>query len=491
MFGRLKTLSIKGLAWAMSESFGVAALSLGVFILLARILEPEHFGVVALAGVFIYSFNLILAHSFADAIVQRATLTPEHLDVAFWTTLAASLMLTAVCYAGAGYAAAWFHEPVLEDVLPWLAWVMPLNAIGVVQMALLRRELQFRTVAIRTLAGRIAGAAVGIGMALSGFGVWSLVGQQLAGTAAAGLAMVIISPWRPRLTFSIPRLRELWSFGFHVSASQTVHAVAEQSVNLLVGSLFGSTMLGYFNVAWRVVGLIRSLIGRAVYHVGFSTFSRLQDDRAAVARAALQATRLACLFGFPAGAGISLLAGPLVLVLFGEKWETSVPLLAILAIEMIPAFYTIFSAACYRALGRPGWALVLAVLYFVTGVAAIALLAPLGIQVVALTWVARAFLLLPAPVLMLQRILRVSLADVLAPTVVPAAATAVMSAAVGALVWGIGGSVGPVGMILAAVPVGTLTYAAAVALLSPDLTRIAVNTARIMVSPSRAPEAEA
>lgn len=481
----LRARSLKGVLWTSFEGISVAALSLGGFAVMAHILQARDFGVIALAGVFVYSFNLIVGSSFSDALVQRAELNPQHTNAAFWSTLVMALVLTNLCSAGASTAAQLLHEPRLADVLPWLAWIMPLGAISAVQTALFRRELRFRVVAIWSTAGRVTGAVVGIGMAVAGFGVWSLVGQQIAGVLVTSVGIASVSAWRPRFQFSFRCFHELWKFGFHVSASHTVNGMSEQAVNLLVGSMFGSVVLGYFSIAWRMMQLVCSLTGNAVYHVGFSAFSRLKEDRAATARAIMQATRLSCLFGFPVGAGIALLAAPIIALLFGHKWENSAPLLALLAIEIIPTFYAMFFSACFRAMGHPGWALGLALLYAMSGIAAILLLAPLGIWAVAGAWIVRSFILMPVPISLLQRVLSLSMVDVLAPAVMPAIATAVMSAVVGGFVWMVGDGIGSASLLLTAVPIGIGSYVAAIAMLSPDLLQTAIRTIKIMGAPSR------
>ena len=484
---RLKILALKGTVWALGESVGVALLSFGVFAVLARLLAPEDFGVVALAGVFVMSFNLLVGHSFADCLIQRAEVDRIHLDTVFWTTMAMSLGLAALCWAGAAPIARWLREPGLVEVLPALALTLPLNAIGSVQMAMFRRELRFRAVAVRSLAGRSVGAAVGLAMAFGGFGVWSLVGQQLAGVATTAAGLALASAWRPRLHFSLRHLRDLWSFGFYVSTSQVVSGLGEQAINLLVGALFGSTVLGYFTIAWRMAQLIRTLVGSAVYHVGLSAFARLQEDRALVAQALLKATRLSCLFGFPIGIGMAVLAGPLVTVLFGAKWQASVPLLAILALDMIPAFYGIFFSACYRAMGRPGWVLALSLVYVGTGVAAIYLLLPLGIEVVAVAWVAKSILLVPVQIVSLRRLLHSSAGALMAPPLAPLAASTVMALVVLALRWGLESAVGAPTLLAIAIAAGALVYLAVIALIAPDLIRSTASAVRLSAAPSPAP----
>jgi O-antigen/teichoic acid export membrane protein len=485
----VKRLGIKAFLWSASESFGLGLLSLAVFVLLARLLEPQDFGVVALAGVFVFTFNLIIGTSFADALVQRTELEPDHMDAAFWTTLVVSLLLAGGSFALAEFVARQTGEAKVAQVLPWLALSLPLNAIATVQMALLRRALQFRAIAIRSILGRTTGAAVGVGMALAGFGVWSLVGQQLAGVAITAMALAAHSPWRPRLRFSFGRLRELAGFGLHVSASQVINGLAEQAVTFAVGVLFGTTALGFFTIAWRVVQLIRALVGSAVYHVGFSAFSRLQHDRTALTAAVLQSTRFACLFGFPIGAGIAALAGPIIMLLFGSRWVAGEPLLILLALEMIPGFYVIFVAPCFRAMGRPGLTLALSVIYGVSGIAVVIALAPFGLQISVLGWVVRTVLLLPLQIWLLQRVLQVSLRKVVAPVLAPAIATATMAACVMALAWFVGGKIDNAALVALGVAAGVLVYAACIALLARDLLRFVLRLPGTLRDASASPQA--
>ena len=480
MVEHVKRLSIKAFFWSAGESFGLGLLSLAVFILLARLLEPDDFGVVALAGVFVYSFNLIIGTSFADALVQRAELEPGHMDAAFWTTICVSALLVGASFALADLVATKTGEPALAQILPWLALSMPLNAIATVQTALFRRALQFRVIAVRSILGRSIGAAVGIGMALSGFGVWSLVGQQLAGVAITNVAVAIRSPWRPNLRFSFRRLRELASFGIHVSTSQVINGISEQAVTFLVGIFFGTTQLGFFTIAWRVVQLIRALVGSAVYHVGFSAFSRLQHDRKALTDGVLQSTRFACLFGFPIGAGIAVLAGPIIVLLFGSRWLAGEPLLVLLALEMVPGFYAIFFAPCFRAMGKPGLSLMLSVVYAVSGIAAIMALAPFGLQAAVLGWVVRVFLLLPLQIFLLKRMLGISLKRAMEPVAAPVVATMVMAAVVAGLVWGVGGKIDNGALVALTVMAGVLVYGLTVALLAPDLLRFVLDLRRML-----------
>lgn len=479
----LKTRSIKGLLWSTSESVGVAALSLGSFVVMARLLDPADFGAVALASAFIICFNLVVAHSFADAVVLHAKLSAEHLDTAFWGTLSLACLLAGGSYFGAELLASWLDEPKLAALLPWLALVLLFNGVGMVPIALFRRELRFRTLAACNVWGKFAGAACGIAMAATGFGAWSLVGQQLLGAIATNVAVAIAARWRPRLRFSLPYLRDTGRFGFHVSASQVVSGVGEQALNLLVGAVFGSVVLGHFSVAWRMIQLIRSLIATAVYQVAFSAFAKLQDNRPAFISAFEQATRMSCLVGFPISIGLALTAEPAMLTLFGAKWTTSIPLFAILALEMLPAFYAMFFSAAYRAMNRPAWALGTALLYFGAGIGGIFALSPFGITVVTAFWVFKSFALLPVHLMLMRKLLGIRLGALAAPSFGPAAATLIMAGAVSLLLWAAEGLPASLQLILA-VTTGATSYVIAILLIAPDLVRAVLSAGRIMVRPT-------
>lgn len=473
----LKRRSLRGLLWTATESVGVAILSLGSFIVIARMLDPSEVGAVTLAGAVVICLNLMIAHGFSDALVQMPEVEETHFDTGFWSTLAIALVLAGGCVVGAEVLAGWLGEPRVADLLPWLSAVLVLNALGTIAMAKCRRELRFRPIAACSLAGRTAGAVGGIGMAVAGMGAWSLVGQQLITVAVTNFGILILAHWRPGFRFSFDYARRLGGFGAHVSASQMVSAMGEQALNFLVGILFGSTVLGHFAVAWRLVQLLRSLIGAAVYQVAFSAFARLQDNRPAFIKAFEESTKVSCFIGFPIAAGMVLAAEPGLLTVFGQKWANSIPLFTLLALELMPAFFTMFFTAAYRAANYPGWVLLMAIIYLATGLVAVLAAAPFGILAVCAAWTGRGFLLLPIHLYLLKRLIGVPPLELLASAIRPAIATAVMSGLVGAVHWLSDGRMQN-GMQLALfVAAGLISYAVAAALVAPqDMRRKLLNT---------------
>ena len=165
--------------WSAAQGWGGQLIAFVVYALLARYLEPRDFGLVAMAGVFIAFTQVFVDQGLSIAIVQRDELTASHLDTAFWTNIGAGLGLAALCAILAKFIGALYQQPELVPVLQVLSLVLLINSFCSVQSSLLRRRLEYKPLATATLSGTLSGGIVGVGMAISGYGIWSLVGQQL------------------------------------------------------------------------------------------------------------------------------------------------------------------------------------------------------------------------------------------------------------------------------------------------------------------------
>src|SRR3546814_279664 len=220
---------------------------------MAVMLEPRDFGVVALAGVPVYFLLMLVGHSFSDALVQREAIDREHIDTAFWATTGLGLLSVAACAAMADPLSAMLGEPEIAQALLALALILPVNALAAVPSGLFRRALRFRVLAACTVSGRAAGAAVGIVAAFAGFGMWSLVAQQLVGALVTAGAVLAAPDWRPGLRVRRRHLGAMGGFGFYVSMSQCASGAAQQLLTFRVGHLFGHADLGSFNLPRRRV----------------------------------------------------------------------------------------------------------------------------------------------------------------------------------------------------------------------------------------------
>ena len=195
----LERRAVKGVFWTVIQSLGGRGLSLAVFVILARLLTPADFGLVAMAGVFIALLEVLVRQGFSAAITQREDLEPAHESTAFWTNLVLSGFMGLALWASAGWVAKLYSAPDLAPVVRWLSVVLPLRALVAVPVGLLQRRLAFRVLAVRSIFGAFVGGVAGVAAAFAGWGVYALVVQQLLGGLAEVLAVWGAAAWWPRL----------------------------------------------------------------------------------------------------------------------------------------------------------------------------------------------------------------------------------------------------------------------------------------------------
>lgn len=208
----IKEKAVKGIVWSVIQNWGSQAGSLIVFFLLARLLEPKAFGLVALASIFLAFMQIFLNQGFATVVIQRQELESEHLDTAFWTNLAIGISLTVLGFTTAGLVADLFRQPQLTRILKGFSLLFFNYFPWQCQQALLERNFAFKAIAVRWLAGTFIGGAVGVIMAFCGLGVWSLVSQQLVHEFVGTLVLWRASCWGPSFIFSFKHFQHLFSF---------------------------------------------------------------------------------------------------------------------------------------------------------------------------------------------------------------------------------------------------------------------------------------
>jgi O-antigen/teichoic acid export membrane protein len=393
--GNLGRAAVRGLAWTMLRSVSSRVVGSVVFVVLARLLDPKAFGTIALASVFLVFMSLLVESGFGEAVVQRKQVTQEDLNTAFWVNNAFGLALALIMLAGAGLVATLFDQPELAPVLRALSLVFVLAGLASVPQALLKRALQFRQIALRGLMATIAGGAVGVGMALAGFGVWSLVGQILANALVGTAVLWLACSWRPGVTVSRSSLIELFRFGMNILGERVASFASRRSDDFLIGLVLGPVALGLYTAAYRILLLLTEVIIWTIEGVAFPVFSRLQGDPERRKRAFYTVTQLCTTVATPAFFLLAVLAPELMRVAFGPKWTGAIPVMQVLALVGIPHAVTYFNKAVVNAGGRPDLSLRVAVLTAVLNVVAFVLVVRWGILAVATSYVACSYLLVP------------------------------------------------------------------------------------------------
>ncbi|UCF27887.1 MAG: MOP flippase family protein [Chloroflexota bacterium] len=426
----LKNKAAKGVVWSVIQRWGRTAFSTIIFIILARQLPPEAFGLVAMATIFTAFIEIFLDQGLSAAIVQRQDITEDHLDTAFWASIITGVIMTIAGIALSGLVASLFDEPQLAPIIIWLSFSFVIIALSSTQVAILRRKLAFRDLATRSLIAMFVGGIVGVAMAFSGFGVWSLVGQNLADGLAAAVVLWRSSDWRPKLNFSTKHFKDLFSFGISIVGNKILVFFNRRSDDFLIGYFLGPTLLGYYTIGYRILLILIRLVTKIINAVAFPTFSRIQHNPKRMRNAYYKATQYTNLLAIPAFIGMAILAPELINTLFGEKWAPSVPVMQVLALIGILNALIFFNGTVIQASGKPDWNLGIMFLTAVVSVLGFLIAVRWGIVAVAVSFVIAGYLVAPISYFALRKLINVNFKTYVLQFIAPLSATLVMVAVI-------------------------------------------------------------
>ncbi len=336
----------------MLQSWGGRVISTAVFVVLARTLAPDDFGLVALATVFVDLGVFLTQSGFHRAIVQRKDLTADHLDASFWASSALGVGLAVAVFAVAPPLSSALGEPGFAPLLQALSFGFVIIGVGVVPQAILHRRMAFRTFAVRQLVATAVAGLAAIALAVAGAGPWALVAQTLVSMAVSTVILWRAAAWRPRLRVSVAHLRELLGYGVKALVIDLTWFAQTRMDDLLIGAVLGPTALGYYVVAYRTYAILLEVITNSTSAVMFPVFARLQDDPERSRSAMFRLTQWAALIAFPAFAGLGVLAPDVLVAVFGPQWVTSVPVLRILCGVAMVVSVTFFVREITLAAGR-------------------------------------------------------------------------------------------------------------------------------------------
>lgn len=342
------------LKWAFAMNWGQRALGAIFTFVLAALLGPHDFGVVAIALVYITLVHVFLEQGLATALIQREELESDHLDSAFWLNVVWCLALAGATVALSGWWAEVNGAPILQDVVSVLSLVLVIEGLNIVQQAYLQRRAEFKKLAVRTNVAALVGGVSGVALALAGGGVWALVVQQLAMDGVALVLIWILSPWRPGLRFSRRHARELLGFSSHVFVANLGGFVNRRADALLLGVFFGPVVVGIYRLADRFVDLLLDLTTRPIGLISLPLFSRLQQDREGLRAAVETCLRLTLVVCVPA---LLVLAAcsEFLLAVIGPEWEPGAGALKLLAVAGIAKAIISFTGPLLFAVGRPAF----------------------------------------------------------------------------------------------------------------------------------------
>lgn len=379
-----------------------------VFLVLAKILDPEDFGVVGTAMIAIAFCQMFWDAGLGRALIQIKDSLPEAAQVVFWTNLVLGGIIYSILFISAPSIAQFFHSPSSQPVLRVLGVQLIIASLTSVQQALLTRDLDFRKLFWIKLLTAFMPGLFSIPLALHGQGVWALV----AGTLAAQCVNLILfwtqSTWRPQWQYDLPTARRLFGFGFWVALEGFGTWLIVWGDSMIVGRYLGMHDLGVYRTGLVVVTILFGLMLSPIVPVMYPTFSRLQNDLPALSRVFHQVNRTLISVALPIGIGLAIVGPELATTMFGDKWRGLGLVISMLGLMHAVGWLVGLNAELYRALGRPDLNTKLMLAQLLVYLPAFYLAVQQGLNVFVFTRLGLAMLATPAHIYLTVRILRFS-----------------------------------------------------------------------------------
>ncbi len=351
--GDLARKTVKGIIWSALSFVAGKGLTFLSTIILARLLAPDDFGLMALGLVTVAYLDTFGELGVGNVIIYRQDDLEKNSNVAFTLGLLVNSLLAVGGFFIAPVMAAFFKDPRVTDILRVLSVNLIISGLGSIHQARLDRDLQFKRSFVPETGKTLAKALVSIGLAVSGFGVWSLVWGQLSGTLTSSALYWIASRWRPRFDFDLKFAISQLRYSGHILMVEIMGILRSNLDYVIIGFRFSTELLGYYTMAYRVPELIIIYACSMVSKALFPAFSKLQDNLETLRKGYLNTLRYMSLYTVPVGIGIALVTSEFVKTAYGDQWLDAIPVMQVLSIYSIMYALAYNAGDVYKATGRP------------------------------------------------------------------------------------------------------------------------------------------
>lgn len=346
-----------GVKWCSVSQFGRQGMQILTTIILARLLSASDFGLTNMAMVVCGFVGIFKDLGTSAAIIQRKNITEEMISSIFWTNVIFGSLAMVILFIAAPIVAKFYSEPRLIPILEVLSFTFIISSFGTTHQAILEREMEFQKLAKAEIWAITMGSFTGVGTALLGAGVWSLVYQSLAVVVATTVLLWVSSSWRPKFIIYWTEIKSVCNYSLNLTGFNIFNYFARNADNLLIGKFLGAQNLGYYSLAYRFMLYPIQSISGVIGRVTFPIYSQIQNENERFKNAYLKVVGTISLITFPMMLGLIVLSEHLVLTLFGSQWSQVNLLLKILApVGMVQSLVTTVGAI-YQAKGRTDWLL--------------------------------------------------------------------------------------------------------------------------------------
>lgn len=379
MASDLKKKTAKGMFWSAVERFSTQGIQFLFGIVLARLLPPADYGVIAILTIFLAICQTFIDSGFANAIIRKIDRTEKDMATMFFFNIGMSLVCYAILFFTAPFIASFYNMPELTLVLRVLALRLIVQSFSTVQVTNLTIKIDFKKQAKISLASAIISGIVGIGFAYNGYGVWSLVIQALFSSTFNAFLYWLTVRWHPQCFFDKESFKNLFSYGSKLLISGLLDTVYNNLYPLVIGKFYTPAQLGAFAKADHFSQFPSQNIMRILHRVSFPVLSALQNDPQRMRNSFLKFINYSALIIFPLMLGLLALSKPMTLLLLTERWKEMIPLLQILCIAMMWYPVHAINLNILQVLGRSDLFLKLEVIKKVIGLAILLITLPIGI----------------------------------------------------------------------------------------------------------------
>ena len=351
MADNVRSQLVHGLFWNALEKFMLQGVAFLFGIILARLLSPSDFGLLGMLGVFLAILGAFVDSGLSNALVQKHNCSKVDYSTVFTVNMVMSVTVAFILFVAAPYISAFYHEPILTDITRVLAFNVILNALNIVHRAQLALRVDFKSLAKINVINTLVSGIVGITLAYSGFGVWSLVWQSLSGSVCNIILFPLYTKWKPSFRFSVDSFRQLFGYGSKLLVTGIYSVIINNISTLFIGRTYTSADLGFYTKANQTPNTISSFIHGILGSVTFPVMSEIKEDKDRMLRLYKKALFTTAMFVFPLMMLFCVLSKPFIIIAFTEKW---LPCLTMMQLYCFARMFTPLSALNISVLNASG-----------------------------------------------------------------------------------------------------------------------------------------
>lgn len=371
--------TVSGFFWTFSQQVSVQFINFIETIILARILLPSEFGLIGMLAVFIAIGNTLIDSGLTSSLIRTANPTEKDYSTVFFINLLGSILIYCILFFTAPLIASFYKQPMLTNIVRLYTLTFIIRAFSSVQMTRLTKELNFKLQMTIQIPSEILGSALGIILALSGFGVWSLVWMNIFQSSMYSIQLWIRSGWRPKFLFDKDLFKYHFNFGYKLTLSSLLDTVYQNLYTLIIGKFFSAAQVGYYTYSMTLRQLPIQNISGALNKITYPIFSSIQNDDIALKRAYKKLMQQVIFWIAPILILLTIIAEPLFRLLLTEKWLPAVPYFQILCIAGILYPLQAYNLNILKIKGRSDLFLKLAVIKKVLSISGVFVALQFGI----------------------------------------------------------------------------------------------------------------